>query len=142
MRTSIIYITLFLTAMTAPLILSAQEARSDSGKVEYIQDEKVDELVAKHIKINQNKGTMEGFRVQILSDSGNNSKTQAQAASDAFTSKFPNINAYLTFKSPNYRVRVGDFRSRLDAQRFLSEIAGDYPNAFIISDKINLPKVE
>ena len=133
---------LFLAAMTAPFIVSAQDGRSDSGRVEYIQDEKVDELVAKHIKINQNKGTIEGFRVQIFSDSGNNSKTQAQAVSDAFTAKFPNINAYLTFKSPNYRVRVGDFRSRLDAQRFLSEIAADYPNAFIISDKINLPKVE
>jgi hypothetical protein len=125
-----------------PFIAFTQDVKPDSGKVEYIQDEKVDQLVAKHIRINQNKGTMEGFRVQIFSDSGNNSKTQAQASSDAFTAKFPNISTYLTFKSPNYRVRVGDFRTRLDAQRYLSEISGDFPNAFIISDKINLPKVE
>jgi hypothetical protein len=137
-----IYFILFTGALYLPLLSFTQAARSDPGKVEYIQDKSVDLLVAKHIKINQNKGTISGYRVQIFSDSGNNSKTQAQAASDGFAAKFPNVNAYLTFKSPNYRVRVGDFRNRLDAQRFLSEITGDYPNAFIISDRINLPKVE
>jgi len=125
-----------------PIFAYTQKAMPDTGKIEIIQDPQVDVLVTKHIQINQNKGGIEGFRIQIFSDSGNNSKNQAQAASDEFIAKFPNVNAYLTFKSPNYRVGVGDFRNRLDAQRFLLEIAPDYPNAFIISDKINLPKVE
>jgi len=125
-----------------PVITYSQKSAPDTGKVEIIQDPKVDILVAKHIQINQNKGGIEGFRIQIFSDSGNNSKNQAQATSDEFITKFPNINAYLSFKSPNYRVRVGDFRNRLDAQKFLLEITSDYPNAFIISDKINLPNVE
>lgn len=120
----------------------SQKAIPDTGNIEVIQDPKVDKLIAKHIQINQNKGGIDGFRIQIFSDSGNNSKNQAQAASDEFIAKFPNTDAYLTFKSPNYRVSVGNFRNRMDAQRFLFAITTDYPNAFIISDKINLPKVE
>jgi len=56
--------------------------------------------------------------------------------------KYPDVGTYLTFKTPNYKVRIGDFRTKLDAQRFLNEIIADYPNAWIIEDQINLPKVE
>jgi len=140
---SIETIGIFFICWIVPLFTYSQESVvAEPGKVEIIQDPKVDILVTKHIQINQNKEGTEGFRIQIFSDSGNNSKNQAQTVNDEFTAKFPKINAYLTFKSPNYRVRIGDFRNRLDAQRFLLMIAPDYPNAFIISDKINLPQVE
>lgn len=108
---------------------------------EIIQDARVDMLVTKHIQINQAINAMDGYRIQLFSDSGNNSKTAAQAVQDEFLVKYPETGVYLTFKSPNYKVRIGDFRTRLDAQRFLNEIAVDYPNAFIIVDQINLPKV-
>jgi hypothetical protein len=61
---------------------------------------------------------------------------------EGFVAKYPAIGAYLQFKSPNYRVRVGDFRSRLEAQRFLNEVLVDYPNAFIVTDLISLPSIE
>ena len=124
------------------LSLFSQEAEKDSGNIRLIQDDKVDLLVSKHIQINQNRKGIDGFRIQIFFDSGNNSKTRAQTIYETFLSKYPNIGAYLTFKSPNYKVRVGDFRTKLDAQRFLNEILPDYPNAWIIDDQINLPKVE
>ena len=61
---------------------------------------------------------------------------------EEFIGKYPGIGAYLSFKAPNYKVRVGDFRTKLDAQRFLNEILAVYPSAWIIDDIINLPKVE
>lgn len=112
------------------------------SNVRIIQDERVDLLVSKHIRINQNRKGIDGFRIQIFFDSGNNSKTSAQASYTEFTTKYPDTPAYLSFKAPNYKVRVGDFRTRLDAQRFLNEIIGEYPGAWIIEDLINLPKVE
>jgi hypothetical protein len=36
---------------------------------------------------------------------------------------------------------VGDFRTPLDARRFLNEIIAEYPNAWIVADVIQLPKV-
>lgn len=118
----------------------AQADMNATSQVEIIQDEKVGVLLEKHIKINETLKTMEGFRIQIFSDSGNNSKTRAQTVQEEVAARFPEIGVYLSFKSPNYRIRVGDFRTRLDAQRFLTDISVDYPNAFIVNDMINLPK--
>jgi len=112
------------------------------GEITLIQDDRVDLLVSKHIQINQNREGIDGYRIQIFFDSGNNSKTKAQSIFEGFKAKYPDVKAYLSYKSPNYKVRVGDFRTRLDAHRFLNEVIVEYPNAWIIADMINLPKVE
>ncbi len=117
----------------------AQEKSKEKGHVQVIQDERVDLLVSKHIQINQNRQGMDGFRIQIFFDSGNNSKTKAQSIYEEFKAKYPDIGAYLSFKAPNYKVRVGDFRTRLDAQRFLNEIIAEYPSAWIVADMIRFP---
>lgn len=140
-RLSSFGIPLFLFLLLPGFIL-AQGNDGGIGKTEVIQDQRVDLLVKKHIQINQALKTMEGFRIQLFSDSGNNSKNKAQAAHDEFQSKHPGVGVYISFKSPNYQVRIGDFRTKLDAQRFLNEIAADYSNAFIITDQINLPKTD
>ncbi len=120
----------------------AQEVRKDSGTVTIYQDKLVDELVQKHVILNESGDSQDGYRIQIFSDSGNNSKTKAQTAMAEFLSKHPEMKAYLVFKSPNYKVKAGDFRSKLDAIRCLNQISSEFPNAFIISDLINLPQVE
>jgi len=119
---------------------TCQESGQAPGTSDIVQDPRVDELVKKHIQVNQALNTMDGFRIQVFSDSGNNSKNKAYSVNDELQSKYPGKGVYLTFKSPNYRVRIGDFRTKLDAQRFLIELTADYPNAFIVSDQINLPK--
>lgn len=124
------------------LSLSISTAMGQSGNVQVVQDDKVDLLVSKHVIINQNRKGIEGYRIQIFFDSGSNSKSRAQSVYESFKAQYPETGAYLTFKSPNYKVRVGDFRTKLDAQRFLNDIIGDYPNAWITNDQINLPKVE
>jgi len=119
-----------------------QDHKGPKGEIQLIQDDKVELLVNKHIQINQNRNGIDGYRIQIFFDSGNNSKTKAQSIYEIFKSRYPEIGAYLSFKSPNYKVRVGDFRTRLDAQRFLNTIIGEYPGAWIIADEINLPNIE
>ena len=52
---------------------------------------------------------------------------------------YPEIPAYVSWKAPNYRVRVGDFRSRLEAEKVLQSILIGYPNAWVIKDEINFP---
>jgi hypothetical protein len=136
----VIVFTVLILLQVTPLF--SQEAIKDSGNIRIIQDDKVDLLVSKHIQINQNRKGIDGFRIQIFFDSGNNSKTRAKSIYESFMAKYPDIGTYLTFKTPNYKVRIGDFRTKLDAQRFLNEIIADYPNAWIIEDQINLPKVE
>ena len=139
---------IFIALFTALLFMAgltgtyAQQTADNSGEIKVVQDEKVDLLVSKHIQINQGKKGIDGYRIQIFFDSGTNSKTRAQSIFDAFKAKYQETGAYLTFKAPNYKVRVGDFRTKLDAQRFLNSIIGEYPNAWVIEDMINLPKVQ
>ena len=142
MKTAFTYSWLILLLLLTRGVVIAQEAASGPKKTEIVQDPRIDQLVSKHIKVNQELVTMDGFRIQLFSDSGNNSKTRAQALQEELMVKYPETGVYLTFKSPNYKIRLGDFRTKLDAQRILNQIAVDYPNAFIVSDQINLPKTD
>ncbi len=99
----------------------------------------IDDLTRKYIQANAKVKTIMGFRVQIFFDSGNSSRNAAESARAKFKAKHPEVSAYLTFKEPNFRVRVGDFRTRHEARGFLNKIQLDYPNAFVIKDEINLP---
>ena len=70
---------LFLSALHPAF---TQEQAKDSQNVSIYQDKRVDELVQKQIKLSETNNNLDGFRIQIFSDSGNNSKTRAQTAMD------------------------------------------------------------
>jgi hypothetical protein len=90
--------------------------------------------------VEDNKG-IPGYRIQVFFDSGINSGERARKAREDFAFLFPDIPGYVTWKAPNYRVRVGDFRSRLEAERALQLIMVEYPNAWVITDEINYPPI-
>ena len=103
--------------------------------------EQLSNLTAKHIAANQqNTGKLMGFCVQICFESGNNSRERAEKYRTAFLSKYPKYSAYLTFKEPNFRVRVGDFRTRSEARGFREKIAMDFPQSFVVKDEVKFPK--
>ncbi|MCD4745617.1 MAG: SPOR domain-containing protein [Bacteroidales bacterium] len=112
------------------------------GNIEVIQDIRIDTLIKKHIYLNKVKHNIKGWRIQIFFDSGNNSKKMANDTKNEFIDKFPQAEAYIIFRAPYYKIRVGDFRTKMDAQRFLKDIINDYPNAFVIKDEINYPKLD
>lgn len=123
-------------------LIHAQTNKPSPGKIEVIQDPRVDVLINKYNAFHQNLKGYQGFRLQIFFDSGNNSKSRALSVKSEFLEKFPGTEAYLIYKEPNYKVRVGDFRNRLDAARFLHNIIEDFPNAFLVVDEIQLPKID
>jgi len=59
-----------------------------------------------------------------------------------FSSKFPSIPAYLSFQEPFFKIRVGDFRFKLQADGVLEIIKQDYPNAYTVKDLIFFPALE
>lgn len=125
--------------------LTAQDAQE--GYVNIVQDSRVDMLVEKHIEMNEfllknpDHNGVEGYRVQIFFESGNKSSTAAREIMEEFEEKYTEIPSYLTWKAPNFRVRVGDFRTRMEAEGFLQKIINVYPNAWVIKDKINFPRL-
>jgi len=113
-----------------------------NGKIEIITEPAINDIVQMHVAHNRSVGTIDGFRIQIFYDSGNNSKSNAYSALSNFRSKFPDIPAYLSYNEPNYKVRVGNFRTRLDAQRFFQFIVTDFSMSYIVKDDIKYPSLE
>ena len=118
-----------------------QTVQAQQGKVEVIADDRIDLLIDKHKYYNRHQPVLEGWRVQIFFDAGAHSKSKATEVQNRFTTRHQGTEAYLSFKEPYYRVRVGDFRSRIEAEGFLQKIKGEYPNAFAVSEIINPPPI-
>ena len=84
-----------------------------------------------------------GYRIQAYSD--NNHKTAKAAAQQRardIAMKFPQYRSYITYKAPSWRLRIGDFKSRQEAQAALQRIKSVYPKfareMVIVRDRINI----
>ncbi|HKK09260.1 MAG TPA: SPOR domain-containing protein [Bacteroidales bacterium] len=135
---------LLLTIIFFSFSLIAQEQRgfdTEKGDVVVYQDARIDSLVKQHITLNKAFPGIDGYRVMIFFDAGNNSKDTAYRVMIEFNEEYPDIPAYISFNPPYYRVRVGDFRTELEAVRFRNKIKWDYPNAWVVSTTIQLPKL-
>lgn len=131
----VVFIVLTLIAFINPAV-KAQELKPAEGKVEIVQDERITQLAEQYRKMSLNNPEVDGYRVQIFFDSGSNSKNAAANIKSSFETIYPEIKSYLSYKEPYYRVRVGDFRTQVEAVGFQKKIAVDYPNSFPVKDKI------
>jgi hypothetical protein len=95
-------------------------------------------LVQKHIAINSAKMSMPGFRVQIFSSG---QRIPANETRSNFMRKYEGIPAYMLYHQPNFKIRIGDCRTRLEALKLLSQVQKDYPNAFVVKDEVKLPEI-
>lgn len=83
-----------------------------------------------------------GYRIQIFSDNNpRTAKNNAHTRANVVGSKFPQYNTYITFNSPFWRVRVGDFRIQQDAIQIADEIKKAFPKYSreirVVRDRIN-----
>jgi len=122
-----------------PGLLFAQ----DKGKVEVVKDPKVDSLVQDYVLGDKGKNiapvSSDGYRIQIFSGSDRKAAYDAQAK---FKTKYPDLATYLTYRAPNFKVRVGDYRTRLEAEKMQQDLKPLFNGIFIIQEKINLPKLD
>jgi hypothetical protein len=141
---------ILLLIFISPLSGFAQEGaagkiigdQSGNGNVVIHQNPEIDTLLKKHIQYNLHQDGIEGYRIHIFFDAGNQSLSRATQAARQFQTLYPGDTAYISFSEPYYRVRVGDFRKRMDAEGHLQKILSNYPNAFVIRDRINFPPLD
>lgn len=114
---------------------------AQNGDVQVIKDQRIDALVEKQSKVTPPdiKPQIDGFRVQIFFDSD---KTVINNARSKVISQFPKTDTYITYNAPNFFLKAGDFRSRLEAEKFKAQIEVEFPTSFIVSEKIYLPRLE
>lgn len=117
----------------------------ENAKVTVVKDPLIDSLIARRIALNKgvNKdGTpiiVYGYRVQVFFG---NDRKQAYNEQARFNSLYPEYATYISYTQPNYRVKVGDFRTRAEAQRLMTELRPQFPTLFIFNERINPLKAD
>jgi len=71
--------------------------------------------------------------VQVFAGS---SRSDAYAEQARFRRLYKDIDTYVSYDEPNYRVKVGDFRSRADASTFMRTLKSQFSNVFIFTEDI------
>lgn len=93
-----------------------------------VQDSRFEQLLAEKRKINSSIIVNDRYKIQIFY--GDNDKARKALAD--FKRDFKTIDGTIVFTTPNYKVWVGNFKARIDAERALVEIKKKYPYALLI----------
>lgn len=91
-----------------------------------------DTLLALH----RSSYTLPGFRVQVLTTT---QRALADSVRLSILEEYPTLPVYLLYEAPTYKVRVGDFWDRRDAEAWLHEQRYRFPGAFVVPDKVLRP---
>jgi hypothetical protein len=83
--------------------------------------------------------SLKGFRIQIYSGNKRQPANQARAT---FLKAHPKTKAHLNYDQPYYKVRVGDFRTKLEAFKYKNVIAHEFPNCFIVKDELDINELD
>ena len=116
MKTAVFVV--FLTGLTFQL--SAQE-----GTVAIQQDPRIDQLVKLYTEVNSKA---EFYQIQV----GFGNYQKAQNLKSQVDIDFPGWYSKIEFESPTYRVRLGRFRTKLEAERKYLEVRKKYPDAMLL----------
>ncbi|MGB3149866.1 MAG: SPOR domain-containing protein [Maribacter sp.] len=101
---------------------------SQSANINIEQDEKISKLLDIYKSA---LGNSEYYRIQVgFGDYG-----KAQSIKSNVEQDFPELFSKIDFDSPTYRVRVGRFKSKLDAERKFNEVRTKYPDAMLLKPK-------
>ena len=103
--------------------LNAQEQNSTLN-----QDPKFEQLLSEKRKINTSLILNDSYKIQIFNGSSENAKKTLSE----FKQEFATIEGTIIFNTPNYKVWVGNFRTRIEAERNLVAIKDRYKNVLLI----------
>lgn len=76
-----------------------------------------------------------GYRIQIYVG---NEREEADAAKLQVYQAFPQLSPYMSYKQPTYRLKVGDFMRRLDAEWYLSQLKQQFTSVILQPDKVDI----
>lgn len=128
---------LFLVLILAFTHIKAQDYWNDSTDVEnnilFFKDPRVDVLQKMYSYNKTVKVVTEKLiRVQVMQGAN---RDEVFAAKTKFSQRFPGIPTYITYASPNFRLRAGEFASTQEAQKFLQQLKSMFPASFMIEEK-------
>ncbi len=111
------------------------------GQTEIHADVRIEALIKKEGAAvpPANQPQINGYRVQLLFES---ERKKVENARSEFVSMYPKIDSYVQFSAPNFILKVGDFRTYLEAEAIRDQLFQEFPTGFILKEPVNLPRVD
>jgi hypothetical protein len=122
-------------------VLCAGMATAQQGSVEVKKDPRMDALIRQEgAVIPPAMGPqITGYRIQLFFDT---SKDAVDDARSRFISLNPKVDTYVIYNAPNYFLKVGDFRTQMEAEKIKAAVDSQFPTSFIVKEKVNLPRID
>ena len=103
--------------------LIGQELKNNTSVIQ-----KIENLLKEKRKLNPNLYLNESYKIQIFSGNSEDSKKKLEV----FKKEFNDLDGTIVFNSPNYKVWIGNFKTRIEVEYQIQEIKKKYPNALVI----------
>jgi hypothetical protein len=116
-------------------------AQNDSGKVVVHKDTRIDQLIKKQIEINEittrdARRFVQGYRILVMNT---NDRNKAMNAKTKIYQEFPELKAYLMWQAPFYKLKVGNFKDRKEAEDYLASLQRFFTSGiYIVRDVIEV----
>lgn len=134
-----------LAAFLSSVTLFAQDTvwkkNADSNSIVVHKDPRIDMLVRKQIQINEetsrdSRRIVKGWRLMVITT---NKREEAIAAKTRIYTYFPELKAYMWHQSPYYKLKVGNFRERKEAEDYQKKLNIYFPKGvFLMPDKVEV----
>ena len=152
------FLVLFLFALLPCLTLRAQEYRVENGSAQVdstLMGRSILSVLGPGVTVNQSRTMrsaldsyisnnaakkLSGYRIRVYFDNGQSARTRSESIARSVSNAFPGIGVYRTFESPNFKVCVGDFRTKDEALKVYHALKATYPTAIILKETINYPR--
>ncbi len=128
------------------ITLSAFSQTDSAGTVKLVKDYRIDMLVKKQSQINKlsvyknSRGEYKGYRIMVLNT---NNRTLAYKTRADILRYFPDYNVYMAYQAPYFKIKMGDFLKREDAEKLKKDVSKLLSqNVFAMQDIINLKPEE
>jgi hypothetical protein len=118
------------------LLLSAGIKAQDNlnGAAQLQTQLKVKQLIEKKAEYHRlTNGEQDGYRIKIHFGVD---RDASESVKTKFSEKFPDLITYREYQQPNWVVLVGDYKTKLEAFATLKKVRSEFPNAFIVKDRI------
>ncbi|RLJ65701.1 sporulation related protein [Lacinutrix venerupis] len=120
-----------ILCLSLGLTLSSSIIFAQQGTVTINQNPEISTLLELKKQINTEDEDSNRYKIQIYSGS----RTRAESIENSFDSSFNSWSSKLVYETPNYKIWVGSFRTRLEADKALMKIKKKFPSAFIFKPK-------
>ena len=104
------------------------------SQVEIVKDHRLDLLIAKQEELNKkvyldNNRTASGYRILVMNT---NDRQKAMDVKSTLMRDFPDHKTYLIYQSPHFKVQIGNFRKRDEAEQLRKQVNKIYPTGVIV----------